>query len=88
MEFELIGSNFNELPQQFIGITSDDNALPLKEQNTTQSGLLFYVVERTDTRIVLRNNYTGSYGSAKYLGALLSEDRQTVYWTNTTRPLP
>lgn len=64
--------------------TNDD---PLEYRDTTVPRALMYIVEQSDTRIVLRSPEAAVHNLSS-LGALLSADRSIVYWTNTTNPLP
>lgn len=38
--------------------------------------------------MVLEQRIQYQAGSNTYLGAIVSPDRQTIYWVNNTQPLP
>lgn len=87
-DYELRGANFNQIPMDAVGVLASNNDLPLENRDVPQAILLFDIVSRTDTEMLMRQRTTISHGVDNYLGAILSADRQTVYWVNETRPLP
>lgn len=68
-------------------VESQNNDTPLMYRQTEAAALIASVVERGDGYIRFANNLSSGRGAC-YLGAILSADRQTVYWVNNTRPLP
>lgn len=88
MSFELIGSGFDDIPNDAIGVSAIDNDNPLEFlQNTNPSGLVS-IAEKTQNRMTFTQSteYVHTYGA--YLGAIVSADRNTIYWVNNTKPLP
>ena len=86
-EFELIGGGFDLLPDDAIGNISENNNNPL--DNLAAGGAYYHpaIIERTDKRIVFRgvsHNYPRPY----YLGAIVSSDKQIIYWRNESSPIP
>ena len=88
LEFNVDGTGFGLIPDDAIGIKaySNDNPLQFKDQTNTQ--YLYDIVGRTSRRMVLVMESPTVSGVSCYLGAIVSNDRQTVYWVNETRPLP
>ena len=82
------GEGFDLIPNDAVLVTSDDNNRPLAHRDATGDVYVASILSKTATEIVFATGYTGSYSSAQYAGAILSDDRQTVYWVNETRPLP
>ena len=65
-----------------------DNNEPLEFRNATDTPSIMQITEKTANRIVLQADVESQHYSDLSIGALLSEDRQIVYWVNTTNPLP
>lgn len=86
-EFELLGSGFSYLPANAVAVPMGTNSQPLQYRDTTLPRAVMSIVERTDNRIVFRASEEGAHGTGS-IGAILSNDRSIVFWTNTTRPLP
>ena len=88
MEPVLRGRGFSEIPDDAIGIGATSNADPLQNIATTNAVLLLQIAKKTD--ITMKMTQDGKHGhvNAVYLGAIVSADRQTVYWVNNTQPLP
>lgn len=81
----LSGLNFDLIPNDAVGIVALDNNNPLYYQHAVAQ-YTFPIVRKTDTEIELSNSTTMNHDS--YLGAIVSSDRETVFWVNETRPLP
>lgn len=88
LEFTLEGVNFNLIPNDAVGVLADHNNNPLEYKDTTFEAYKMGVEHTEDGKIVVTNGYSSIYTTAKFLGAILSADRQTVYWVNETNPLP
>lgn len=87
MEFTVKGQNFFLLPVDIVGTISNDNDNPLQWKDLTQKEYYCRLVSKSDNELVF--SAQGSTGhSALYLGAICSNDRETIYWTNVSRPLP
>lgn len=84
----LEGLGFGHLPVDAVGIYSADNNDPLHNQYATEVYRTFRITERTDTMMVLVANQSFVVRDPVYLSAILSSDRETVYWVNNTKPLP
>lgn len=87
-EYVLSGVNFHYIPEDAVGIIAFDNDAPLANIDAQPAFWLFDIGEKTDTRMTMHQRETSTHGDANYLGAIVSADRQTVYWVNETRPLP
>lgn len=88
IRYELNGVHFGMIPNDAIGVLADGNNAPLAYIDTPYDSLLFSISDKTENRMVLTQNTTGSHGSNTYLGAIVSSDRQTIYWINDSKPLP
>lgn len=64
------------------------NTNPLQYRNSVQPYQVFDIVEKTDTYLKVKQRSVAQHSSNNYLGGLLSNDRETIYWTNETNPLP
>lgn len=84
----LNGVNFDLIPSNAVGIVASDNNNPLQNRDAESGDRLYSIVEKTSNtmRMVLRA--TSSHVLNVYLGAIVSSDRETVYWVNNTKPLP
>ena len=87
-EFMLRGCNFGLIPSDAIGVLSNDNDRPLMNRNTQRASDMVSVGQIGGYRMLLQQAEEHTHANRMYLGAILSADRQTVYWENTTRPLP
>ena len=88
MEPTLVGRGFQDVPDNAIGIASSNNNSPLEYINTESAGLMMQITEKSETRMSLTQGRERSHAVPLYLGAIVSADRQTVYWVNNTQPLP
>lgn len=86
--FSIDGNNFDAIPYDAIGLFADDNEAPLAFIESTSDTHLYDIVSKTTTHIELVSLSPTELHTANYLGAIVSRDRQTIYWTNTTKPLP
>lgn len=84
----LRGFNFGLIPSDAIGVLSDDNERPLMNRNTQRASDMVAVGQINGYMMTLTQAEEHTHANRMYLGAILSADRQTVYWENTTRPLP
>lgn len=76
------------IPDNAIGLMSYDNNDPLQYLNDTRGQHLYEVSRKAFGELVM-DVITGiQLGSPCYLGAIVSEDRQTIYWKNETEPIP
>lgn len=87
-DFMLGGFNFELIPSDAIGVLSDDNDRPLMNRNTQRPSVMASINQIGTYLMTLTQAEEHAHTNRMYLGAILSADRQTVYWENTTRPLP
>lgn len=87
-EFVLSGERFQNIPSEAVGVFAWDNNNPLLYRNTTDGQYLYDIVEKTSTEMTLRCRVPREDHIANYLGAIVSPDRQIVYWVNDTKPIP
>lgn len=86
--YVLMGHNLELIPSDAIGLYARLNNAPLEYINTTDPEAIMDIEVRTDTTISVRPRLVSSHTINNYLGAIVSADRQTVYWVNDTEPLP
>ena len=89
LEYFLTGRNFTLLQGlQVKGILSNNNDDPL-HYRAHESMIFQYVVEIIDdTQMRLTHGLTRVFDTPTYLGAILSQNGEQVYWVNNTAPLP
>lgn len=86
--FVLKGSNFDKLPADAVGVIANDNDRPLYFVGTATDTQTFEIVSKTATTLEVAQVTTSSHSLPIYLGAIVSADRETIYWVNNTKPLP
>lgn len=88
MAVTLRGENFDLLPEGCIAMTSYLNSNPLVNRYETgaRHRLAVNVVNKNEIQLTQSNEYYHSIQT--YVGAIMSADRETVYWVNETAPLP
>ena len=86
--FVLHGSGFSYLPSNIVGVRSNDNNDPLVQRYSTADTQVYHVESKTDNELVLALSVVSMPQAPAYFGALLSNDRSTIYWLNETQPLP
>lgn len=64
------------------------NGNPLGNRYSQDDFVVFDIVSKTDDEMTLRCRELITHGAPVYFGAILSNDREEIYWVNTTRPLP
>lgn len=86
-KFELIGSGFTSIPTDAVGVLSQGNNDPLMWARDTEPFKLATVEVIDDTKAIVDNG-VHNLGNNTYLGGIVSNNRQIVYWVNNTKPLP
>lgn len=86
--FVLEGIGFDMIPMDAVGIYSNSNDDPLVFRNSAAAVNLYDIVAKSSTRLEFVCQAPTTNHQANYLGAIVSKDRQSVYWVNNTRPLP
>lgn len=76
-----------DLPADCVAIPSDRNNNPLASRYSEGPNVVMQMVERTQTRVRFTAQNATAH-AACYIGAILSADRETIYWVNETNPLP
>lgn len=87
-QYRIDGFGFNNIPTNAVGIFSADNNLPLYYINTSTSEWLFDIEVINDNVLIATCRMPNTHSTPNYLGGIVSEDRQTIYWINSTKPLP
>lgn len=86
-EFEVYG-DLGIIPNDAVAIMSDDNTNPTVYIGTQNVNIILPIVDRSYGRIRFAGDVAITHGSPWYLGIIVSADRQTIYWTNNTQPMP
>lgn len=85
--FTLYGSGFVGLPSNAVAIPMADNDNPLQYRNTVVPAFVMTIENVTPNSVTFSSLAEGDHGRSS-IGAILSNDRETVYWVNNSRPLP
>lgn len=83
--FVLEGHRFELIPDDAFGLYASSNDDPLQNISDNYG---YTISEKTETRMVLVSTAASAQHPANYLGGIVSADREVIYWTNETRPLP
>lgn len=67
---------------------SQYNDRPLENIDSQNPMLILKIIERSEGTMRLKADSGQTAGAARYLGAIVSEDREIIYWVNETEPLP
>lgn len=86
--FVLKGKGFSLIPNDAIGLYSNQNNNPLVYRQSLSPDTLYVIENKTNTTIEFVSMEPLETHGANYLGAIVSADRQTIYWINETMPLP
>lgn len=84
----LKGENFDMIPADAVGVMSRLNDEPLENLNSSVRAFLYRIDASTKKEMTLVQESEQALSANTYLGAIVSNDRQTVYWVNETKPLP
>ena len=86
IEARIVGSGFDLLPEGIEAILSSNNERPAEHVQSAGMVYRLGLVSRSETELVFRGTYEGSYNVQQYLGVIVLGEE--VLWTNTTEPLP
>lgn len=87
-EFVLEGYGFSDIPSDAIGIFANNNEIPLSYRYTEDDGLIYDMVPVSETIVRFVCRAASPAHSRNFLGAIVSANREEVYWVNNTNPLP
>ena len=87
LNFTFKGRGFSNVPSDAVVITSFQNNTPLMYRYETDNVSVLPVTIVDDNTLTAVGG-EHEYGTRRYPGAILSNDRETIYWVNNTRPLP
>lgn len=76
------------IPRNAIGVLSSQNANPGQYRYSDSTSWIGTVNIINDSNMEVLQDRAHNHGTNAYLGMIVSEDRETVYWVNTTKPLP
>ena len=84
----LRGRGFEVIPDNAVGVIAFDNDKPLENIDAEYAYWLFDITEKSEGEMTLLQRQPTAHSVSSYLGAVVSVDRQTLYWVNNTKPLP
>lgn len=92
LRFDLQGDGFDTLPSDAIAVAMRDNENPLEFVNYpyTPEGerrAIMRIEKRSANALTMAAEEEAEH-SVLTIGAIVSADRQTVYWVNDTKPIP
>lgn len=87
-QFIVRGKGFNLIPDNAVGVGSQGNDEPLDHQYTEFGSWIYDIESKTPTEMVLKQRAVAQHASPSYLGAILSQDREVVFYQNDSKPLP
>lgn len=85
--YTLRGEGFDTLPSDTIAVPSPFNVTPLANLDSDDPNVIMTIESRTPTEIVFAAAEAVQHNAA-YIGGIVSNDRQVVYWVNDSQPLP
>lgn len=85
--FEFRGNGFSSLPAGTVVVTSynNDNPLQFRYADLSASALRVEVIDDNHMRTI---SPSYNLGAPRYAGAILSGDRDSIFWVNESKPLP
>lgn len=86
--FTVRGEYLDIIPSNAIGILSTDNNNPLQHRDSVSDVIVIPLANQTERSLEFEQELEHTLTQSSYLGAILSNDRQEVYWVNESRPLP
>ena len=86
--FWISGSGLNNIPNDAVGLYASSNESPLAFRDATNVRFLYRIASKTDNSVYLESYDPTLTHAANYLGAIVSADRQTIYWVNDSQPIP
>lgn len=86
--FTIRGHGLEYIPDDAVAITARDNNTPLAERDAVTDFLVLHIAERDGNSVTFETGVEHTYTVPRYLSAILSAERETVYWVNDTKPLP
>lgn len=87
-DFSLSGLNFTMIPVDAVGILSGLNDNPAAQRDSTSKSWIASVNVLSDSYMEVNQDIARTHSTPVYLGMIVSNDRETVYWVNNSRPLP
>lgn len=86
--FDVVGSNFDLIPNNAIGLYANDNDKPLLFRYSLADNTIYKISRKTNKLISFQAVAPSTTHGDNYLGAIVSEDRNIIYWINNTKPIP
>lgn len=86
--FTLEGFNFELIPANAVGVIALANDHPLEYRYTQDVAKVVPITQHERFELTLEQDAVYYHSYRMYLGAIVSEDRQTVYWINERQPIP
>lgn len=85
--YTLKGRGFEIIPDDAVAVPSPYNDVPITNRYSDDPNVIMTIESRTPTEIVFAAANAVQHNAA-YIGGILTADRETVIWENTTQPLP
>ena len=85
--YTLTGFRFDLIPEDALGILARSNDDPLEFRYLNNSSDLYSITSKSSTEMILVQQNTAQHSVDTYLGAIVSNDRNVVYWVNNSKPL-
>lgn len=76
------------IPSNAVAIISENNNNPMANRYTTNQKYVFPVSIIDSRTAIVEYQNALHFDHPIYIGGIVSEDRETIYWENNTRPLP
>lgn len=81
MQFVVTGSGFDSIPYDAVAVIGTQG-YPLNQRYTNDPWAVMHIVSKSDESIEFSASVSYNFSSPHILGAILSEDRQIIYWVN------
>lgn len=86
-KYRLRGNGFAELPDNVVAVPMLNNNDPLQLREIESAANVMRMTRISPTEVEFAASAAAAHTAAS-IGAILSNDRQAVYWVNETNPLP
>lgn len=80
--FNLVGNNFNDIPANAIGLFARHLDNKLEFRYTINESLLYRIADKTNETMRLESYEPTTQHARNFLGAIVSKDRNIVFWIN------
>lgn len=84
----MTGGGFKYIPADAVGLIAYTNNNPMEYLTDTDPIHLYDIEVLNSNEIRATHRVPNKPGRRSFLGAIVSADREVVYWVNDTNPLP